>query len=93
MLFKGCPVRVKRLTILFTNFLSNRSRTMGFLSTVPSDQKTSIEDIHHDNFVSTTVYGSHVAGKNIPRFELGEEEMPARTAMRLVHDELLMVSL
>jgi len=66
---------------------------MGFLSTVPSDAKTSIEDVHHDNFVSTTVYGSAIAGKGIPRFEMPEEEMPSRTAMRLVHDELLLVNI
>ena len=64
---------------------------MGFLSTVPADAKTSIDDVHHDDFVSTTVYGSAVARDGIPRFELAEEEMPARTAMRVVHDELLMV--
>ena len=65
---------------------------MGFLSTVPSDAKTNAQHVTHEQFVSTTVYGSALAATTIPRFELGEDEMPARTAMRMVHDELLMVS-
>ena len=65
---------------------------MGYLSTVPSDEKTNAHSIDHEHFVSTTVYGSALAGTSRPRFELCEDEMPARTAMRLVHDELLMVN-
>lgn len=65
---------------------------MGFLSVVPSDSNANAhQDPHHDNYISTTVYGSAHAGQAFPRFELNDEEMPARTAMRLVHDELLMV--
>ncbi|GJJ14075.1 hypothetical protein Clacol_008332 [Clathrus columnatus] len=64
---------------------------MGYLSVVPSDDKVNAQqDPHHEHFVSTTVYGSTHAGNAIPRFELGDEEIPARTAMRLVYDELLM---
>jgi glutamate decarboxylase len=66
---------------------------MSYLSTVPSDDKTNAQHgVGHDQFVSTTVYGSALAAAAIPRFELGEDEMPARTAMRMVHDELLMVN-
>ncbi|KZO97148.1 glutamate decarboxylase [Calocera viscosa TUFC12733] len=62
---------------------------MGFLSTVPATERT---DAHpdHDHYVSTTVYGSALAAEEIPRFEMAEEEMPARLAARFVHDELLM---
>ncbi|KAF8574418.1 glutamate decarboxylase, partial [Ramaria rubella] len=63
---------------------------MGFLSAVPCDQKANAHEVGHEKFVSTTVYGSALAAESIPRFELGEDEMPARTAARLVHDELLM---
>ena len=63
---------------------------MGFLSTVPSDKKLNSHDVSHKKFVSTTVYGSALAIEAIPRFEMSEEEMPARTAARFVHDELLM---
>lgn len=63
---------------------------MGFLSTVPADERTQGKSPGHDQYVSTTVYGSAQAGTSISRFELGEEEMPARTAARFVHDELLM---
>jgi glutamate decarboxylase len=65
---------------------------MGYLSTVPSDEKAKARDVSHEKFISTTVYGSSLAAEAIPRFELGEDEMPARTAMRLVHDELLLVN-
>ncbi|KAH8929011.1 glutamate decarboxylase [Atractiella rhizophila] len=61
---------------------------MGYLSTVPTITRP--DDIHHEQSVSTTVYGSALAGCNIPRFEMGEQEMPARVAARFVHDELLM---
>src|ERR1700761_4128862 len=37
-----------------------------------------------------SVYGSALASSEIPRFEMGENEMPARNAARFVHDELLM---
>lgn len=60
---------------------------MGFLSTVPATDATGASDVHK---VSTTVYGSALAGSGIPRFELGEEEMPARTAARFIKDDLLM---
>lgn len=66
---------------------------MGFLSAVPSDSKLNAQHaIGHEHFVSTTVYGSALAAEAIPRFELGEGEMPARVAMRMVYDELLMVN-
>lgn len=60
---------------------------MGFLSTVPATEAAGAEDFH--NF-STTVYGSALAGSGIPRFEMGEEEMPARTAARFIKDDLLL---
>jgi glutamate decarboxylase len=63
---------------------------MGFLSNVPSDEKANAHNVGHEKFVSTTVYGSALAAEAIPRFEMCEEEMPARTAARFVHDELLM---
>ena len=63
---------------------------MGFISTVPSHEKANCHDVGHENFVSTTVYGSVLATESTPRFEMGEDEMPARTAARFVHDELLM---
>lgn len=67
---------------------------MGFLSAVPSDSKVNAQHpIGHENFLSTTVYGSVIAAETIPRFELSEGEMPARVAMRMVYDELLMVNL
>ncbi|KAI9353974.1 glutamate decarboxylase [Pilaira anomala] len=36
----------------------------------------------------TTVYGTRWAANDIPRYELPEEEMPARVAYRLIKDEL-----
>lgn len=62
---------------------------MGFLSTVPSDQQAQ-HPFGHDQFVSTTVYGSTHAAQQKPRFEMAEDELPARIAARFVHDELLM---
>ncbi|ETW78814.1 glutamate decarboxylase/sphingosine phosphate lyase [Heterobasidion irregulare TC 32-1] len=63
---------------------------MGFLSTVPSDERSNAHEVGHDQYISTTVYGSALAACEFPRFEMREEEMPARTAARFVHDELLM---
>ncbi|THH16691.1 hypothetical protein EW146_g3992 [Bondarzewia mesenterica] len=63
---------------------------MGFLSNVPSDERIDGLDVGHDQYVSTTVYGSALAACEMPRFEMAEEEMPARIAARFVHDELLM---
>jgi len=37
---------------------------------------------------STTVYGSLAAGQGLSRYQLGEEELSARTAQRLIQDEL-----
>lgn len=53
------------------------------LSTVPADSRTTA-DPGHESFVSSTVYGSSAAGQGIPRFEMPEEEMPARNALRFV---------
>ena len=63
---------------------------MGFLSTVPSDERSNAHEVGHDQYISTTVYGSALAACEFPRLEMREEEMPARTAARFVHDELLM---
>jgi len=63
---------------------------MGFISTVPSDERADAHHPGHEQYVSTTVYGSTHAAEPIPRFEMNEEELPARIAARFVHDELLM---
>ena len=63
---------------------------MGFLSTVPSDERSNAHEVGHDQYISTTVYGSALAACEFPRLEMREEEMPVRTAARFVHDELLM---
>ncbi|EIM86926.1 glutamate decarboxylase [Stereum hirsutum FP-91666 SS1] len=63
---------------------------MGFLSSVPSDERASAHSVGHEQYVSTTVYGSALSSCELPRYELAEDEMPARTAARFVHDELLM---
>lgn len=59
------------------------------LSSVPAHSRLDPQSIH-DQAVSSTVYGSTAARLPIPRFELGEEEMPARNAARFIHDELLL---
>jgi len=61
---------------------------MGFLSTVPAGERTgTANDVHA---LSTTVYGSSLAGSGVPRFEMPEDEMPARTAARFIKDDLLL---
>ncbi|KAF8323750.1 glutamate decarboxylase [Clavulina sp. PMI_390] len=60
---------------------------MGFLSTVPSADRH--EELNVNDF-STTVYGSSLAGTGVPRFEMPENEMPARTAQRFIKDDLLL---
>lgn len=47
---------------------------MGYLSTVPTEQAM------HDQNVSSSVYGSAYAGRPIPKYEMSEEEMPARVS-------------
>ncbi|KAF9516598.1 hypothetical protein BS47DRAFT_658820 [Hydnum rufescens UP504] len=59
---------------------------MGFLSTVPATSNSNV-DIHN---LTTTVYGSAIAGRGAPRFELAEEEMEPRVAARFIHDHLLL---
>lgn len=41
---------------------------------------------------STTVYGSASARKEIPRYEMAEEELDPRIAKRFIADELQLVS-
>ncbi|KAL8291439.1 hypothetical protein RQP46_002417 [Phenoliferia psychrophenolica] len=62
---------------------------MTVLSSVPADSRLNL-DPSHEKHVSSTVYGSSLAATGVPRFELAEDEMPARQAARFVHDELLM---
>jgi glutamate decarboxylase len=75
---------------------------MGFLSSVPSDERASAHSVGHEQYVSvripqsfffptlphatsqTTVYGSALSSCEMPRYELAEDEMPARTAARYV---------
>ncbi|KAK4698997.1 glutamate decarboxylase, partial [Phenoliferia sp. Uapishka_3] len=59
------------------------------LSSVPADSRVHAEP-SHESHVTSLVYGSSLAGEGIPRFEMSENEMPARNAARFVHDELLM---
>lgn len=44
--------------------------------------------VHDEDFHSTTVYGSAFARRNIPRYELADEEMEPRMAKRFIQDEL-----
>lgn len=44
-----------------------------------------------DEIHSTTVYGSASARKEIPRYEMAEEELDPRIAKRFIADELQLV--
>ncbi|ORY01232.1 glutamate decarboxylase [Basidiobolus meristosporus CBS 931.73] len=66
---------------------------MVFLAHAVSDARLAKSDdpsssIHDDSVVSTTVYGSHWAAQDIPRFSMPDEEMPPKVAYKLIKDEL-----
>ncbi|KAI8365339.1 glutamate decarboxylase [Radiomyces spectabilis] len=44
-------------------------------------------ETHHES-VNTTVYGTHWASTDIPRYDMPEEEMPPNVAYRLIKDSL-----
>ncbi|KAI7904902.1 glutamate decarboxylase [Cokeromyces recurvatus] len=64
---------------------------MVFLASAISDAR--IEESRkngefHPDAVGTTIYGTHWASEDIPRFELPENEMPSNVAYRLIKDDL-----
>lgn len=59
---------------------------MVFLSHAISDAR--MNDNNQEDPVETTIYGTRWASRDIPRYELPEEEMPANVAYRLIKDEL-----
>ncbi|KAI9267326.1 glutamate decarboxylase [Sporodiniella umbellata] len=66
---------------------------MVFLSNAISQGSARIDESHsqgelHHEAVGTTIYGTHWASEDIPRFELPEEEMPSNVAYRLIKDDL-----
>jgi len=64
---------------------------MGYLLTALSSSKPSTEYVPgYDQEVATTAYGGRHTSAPLHKYEMGEGEMPARTAARIVHDELLM---
>ncbi|KAK9763926.1 hypothetical protein K7432_008996 [Basidiobolus ranarum] len=66
---------------------------MVFLATAVSDARLEKSDdpsskIHEEDVTSTTVYGSHWAAQDIPRFDMPSDEMPPKVAYKLIKDEL-----
>jgi glutamate decarboxylase len=64
---------------------------MPYTPTAISSSKQSNDYVPgYDQEVSTTVYGGKFSAVHRNKYEISEEEMPARTAAKLVRDELLM---
>ncbi|CAO3703603.1 unnamed protein product [Rhizopus stolonifer] len=57
------------------------------ISNARIDSSKSQGELHHDA-VGTTIYGSHWASEDIPRYDLPEQEMPSNVAYRLIKDDL-----
>ncbi|KAF2395995.1 glutamate decarboxylase [Trichodelitschia bisporula] len=54
----------------------------------PGLENLNIEDFGKKDEYHTSVYGSHYATRELPRFEMPEEEMPREIAYRLIKDDL-----
>jgi glutamate decarboxylase len=61
---------------------------MVFLSSLIKTEKSKDEGPSSSDFVESTVYGSRHAWDDIPRYKLPERDMPAKTAYKLIRDEL-----
>ncbi|KAI8085832.1 glutamate decarboxylase [Gilbertella persicaria] len=59
---------------------------MVFLSRAVTEKSKPQED--KETEYESTVYGTHWASRDIPRYEMPEDEMPASVAYRMIKDEL-----
>ncbi|KAG0759436.1 hypothetical protein G6F57_009192 [Rhizopus arrhizus] len=54
----------------------------------PQDKAAQQNDSSDDSLINTTIYGSHWASMDIPRYALPESDMPSRVAYQLIKDEI-----
>jgi glutamate decarboxylase len=61
---------------------------MVFLSRAVSDNIRVDDRNDRDDSVETTIYGTRWASRDIPRYNMPDEEMPANVAYRMIKDEI-----